>query len=66
MGNLPDGRTAGLLQFDHIDDGQGRTAATHNNISQSTVGMEAWFTFIDSWLSGGPPTIVNPYQELGI
>jgi hypothetical protein len=66
-GNLPDGRTAGLLQFDRVptDDG-GTEPATHGNIGDSAVGVEAWLTFIESDLTGGTPVIVDPYMELGL
>lgn len=65
-GNLPDGRTAGLLQFDHINNGGGATAATHSNVIGSTVGVKAWLTFVESWLENGEAVVVNPYAELGI
>lgn len=67
-GNLPDGRTAGLLQFDRVldDDGVTLRPATHSNIGDSTVGVEAWMRFFDGWLTDGLPVIVDPYAELGL
>jgi hypothetical protein len=66
-GNMPDGRTAGLLQFDLVrEDGAGDPVpATHSNVGDSDVGIEAWFRFLDSWLVEGTPVIVDPYAELG-
>ena len=65
--NLADGRTAGLLQFDWVPDGQGgMEPATHSNIGDSEVGVEAWFRFLDSQLTQPAPIIVDPYAELGL
>ena len=66
-GNLLDGRTAGLLQFDLVpDDAGGMKPATHSNVSDSEVGIEAWFRFMDGFLGDGTPVIVDPYAELGL
>lgn len=65
--NLGDGRTAGLLQFDVVEDGSGGTEpATHSNVGDSDVGAEAWFHFLDSHLTTGTPEIIDPYEALGI
>jgi len=65
--NWSDDHTVGLLQFDVIPDGAGGTkAATHSNISDSEVGIEAWFRFMDELLATGTPVIVDPYQELDL
>jgi pimeloyl-ACP methyl ester carboxylesterase len=64
-GNLPDGRTAGLLQFDHIVEDGVTKPATHSNIGDSAVGAEAWLDFIDQYLRTGTPEIVDPYAILG-
>ena len=65
--NLADGRTAGLLQFDRVeDDGGGTRPATHSNVGDSDVGAEAWFHFLDSYLTTGTPEIIDPYEQLGI
>ncbi len=65
--NMSDGRTAGLLQFDLVeDDGGGMKPATHSNIGDSEVGIEAWFRFMDGYLTDGTPIIVDPYVELGL
>jgi len=65
--NLPDGRTAGLLQLDRIPDGEGGTKpATHSNVGDSEVGVEAWFHFLDTYLGDGTPEIIDPYEVLGI
>jgi hypothetical protein len=68
IGNLPDGRTAGLLQFDRVqtDDLMGFTPATHSNIGDSTVGIDACLTFVRTWLETGQPKIVDPYADLGL
>ncbi len=65
--NMADGRTAGLLQFHEVEDGAGgMRPATHSNVGDSDVGAEAWFHFLDSHLREGAPTIINPYQTLGL
>ena len=69
-GNLGSGTTGGTLQFDWVNEGSleipdWRTA-THNNIGDSGVGAHAWLRFVDTWLDGDPPTIVDAYQELGL
>jgi pimeloyl-ACP methyl ester carboxylesterase len=63
--NLADGRTAGVLQFDHIVENGMAKPATHSNIGDSAVGVEAWMDFIDSYLKTGTPVIVDPYAKLG-
>ena len=63
--NLPDGRTAGVLQFDHIVENGMAVPATHSNIGDSDVGVEAWMDFIDGYLKTGTPVIVDPYAKLG-
>jgi hypothetical protein len=65
MANLPDGRTAGLLQFDHIVQNGMAVPATHSNVGDSDVGVEAWMDFIDAYLKTGTPVIVDPYAKLG-
>jgi hypothetical protein len=66
LANWIDGRTVGLLQLDRVADGQGGIEpATHSNVGDSDVGVEAWFRFIDEHLTEGVPVIVNPYVELG-
>ena len=64
--NWPDGRTVGLLQFDRVlmDDGMTFEPATHNNIGDSSVGADAWFRFLDTWLRDGRPEIIDPYADL--
>lgn len=64
--NMPDGQTAGLLQFDRVIEGGQVVPATHGNLAASSVGIEAWFTFLDSHLRDGSPTIIDPYVVLGI
>lgn len=67
-GNWPDGRTAGLLQFDRVlaDDGHTIQPATHSNIGASSVGADAWLKFLDGELKTGTPVIVDPYVDLGL
>ncbi len=63
-GNLPGGRTAGLLQFDLVFEEGAWEAATHNNIGASGVGAEAWLRFLEGWLRDGQAVIVDPYAGL--
>ncbi len=66
-GNLPRGVTAGMLQFDVIEDETGATVpATHINLSFSEVAQVAWWGFLDSLFADGTATIIDPYQEVGL
>jgi hypothetical protein len=62
-GNLPDGRTAGLLQFDLVssDDGTMMVPATHSNVGDSAEGVAVWLRFIDTLLTDGGAEIIDPY-----
>src|SRR5207237_9757804 len=56
--NLPDGRTAGLVQLDRIHAADGSVVpATHRNVADSDVGARTWLRFLESY------EIVDPYSE---
>ncbi len=66
-GNLPDGGTAGLLQFDRVLEEDGSIGvAAHDNLPSNVVGTTCWVHFMNSWLENGVAEIINPYEELGI
>lgn len=67
-GNFAGGTaTAGLLQFDVIGDGAGSVVlATHENVGDSDVGVEAWLDFLDTHYRSGLARIRDPYAELGL
>ena len=58
--------TGGLLQFDTRASGSGMPEmATHGNVGDSNVGVEAWLHFLSTHFAGGPAEIVDPYETLG-
>lgn len=61
--NVGRGQTAGVFQFDIVEDGE---AATHGNIARSEVGSTQALHFLDSFVSTGTAEILDPYVELGI
>ncbi|MEM7157089.1 MAG: hypothetical protein AAF799_29825 [Myxococcota bacterium] len=66
-GNMADGVTAGLLQFDVIANDEGEVImGTHINLSFSEVGLTAWWGFLDSLFADGTATINDPYVEVGL
>ncbi len=66
LGNIDDGATtAGFLQFDVVRDGEMIEAATHNNIGDSEVGIEAWFHFLRT-ADAGDAEIADPYVAVGL
>lgn len=59
--------TGGLLQFDVVGDGLGGTEpASHGNVGDSDVGVEAWLHFLSTHFAGGPAEIADPYAALGV
>jgi hypothetical protein len=58
--------TAGVLQFDVIREGTTVEQATHSNVGDSEVGVEAWFEFIDQHWNGGGAVIVDPYTATAL
>ncbi len=62
-GNAEGGVTAGMLQFDVLENG---SYATHTNMSFSEVGQTAWMAFLTSLFADGDTQIVDPYAELGV
>lgn len=64
-GNLPGGGTAGLLQFDLVYRNDEWQEATHDNVSDSVEGIEAWLAFLEGWLNDGVGEIVDPWDRLG-
>ncbi|MFK7988877.1 MAG: hypothetical protein AB8I08_22855 [Sandaracinaceae bacterium] len=61
-GNVAGGATAGLLQFDRVqNDERAVVPATHNNIGDSDVGAGAWLDFLTSHLAGDT-VVQDPYR----
>ncbi len=66
VGNIDDGATtAGFLQFDVVREREMIEAATHNNIGDSEVGIEAWFHFLRT-ADAGDAEIADPYVATGL
>ncbi len=63
QGNL-DGTTAALFQFDRVSSGSGVVPASHDNIVTSPENVAQVREFLQTWLAGGPPEIIDPYQAL--
>ncbi len=67
-GNLNEGRTtAGLFQFDRVTEhaGEAPVKAAHDNLAKSVEGILQATHFLETWISGGPPELVDPYVVLG-
>ncbi|MCS6797146.1 MAG: hypothetical protein NZ898_01225 [Myxococcota bacterium] len=59
--------TAGLLQFDVVREPDGRVEqATHSNVGDSEVGVDAWLAFLEAHWSNGLAEIVDPYARTGL
>lgn len=58
--------TGGLLQFDVVTEPGGPEMATHGNVGDSDVGVEAWLHFLETHFEGGPAEIEDPYETLGV
>ncbi|MCB9598815.1 MAG: hypothetical protein H6720_00390 [Sandaracinus sp.] len=66
VGNGPEGRTSGFLQFDVVREPGGVEMATHDNVGDSEQGMHAWLTFLESHLDEGRGRIVDPYDATAL
>ena len=67
-GNLADGqRTAGFFQIDRVtfETGGVPEAAAHNYTTFSFEGQVQAGRFVETWLGGGAPEIVDPFSVLG-
>ena len=67
-GNIGDGSlTAGVFQYDRRrgDADSPVEAATHDDTPSSLEATHQLRVFLETWLTGGAPTIVDPYAELG-
>ena len=73
--NLDATHTAGLFQYDVVWNGatpccdltMGKTMpATHGNVAANPITIHQTLAFVDTWLSGAPPTIVDPYRDLHV
>jgi hypothetical protein len=58
--------TAGLLQFDVIEEGGTVRDATHSNTPGSPVAARAWLEFLMSHFDSGLAVIVDPYALEGL
>ena len=66
MGNGEAGATAGLLQYDVIDDGGEVVVATHTNMPTSDLARSSIGTFLESHFADGTATLIDPYAEAGL
>ena len=67
MGNVAGGAaTAGLLQFDVIEEDGMVETATHSNTPGSPVGARAWLEFLEAHYDTGLAVIVDPYALEGL
>jgi hypothetical protein len=66
-GNGPGGRTAGMFEYDRVTFQEGGTprAAEHSSTGDSREGQLQRRRFLEDWLAGRTPVIVDPYAELG-
>jgi hypothetical protein len=58
--------TAGLLQFDVIEEGGEVRMATHSNTPGSPVAIRAWLEFLRGHWDDGLARIVDPYALEGL
>lgn len=64
--NIDDATTAGFLQFDVVQDGDGgKELATHGNVGDSEVGIHAWLEFLRT-ADEGVAVIDDPYEATGL
>ena len=65
-GNLADGGTAALFQFDRTTDsaGQPPEKANHSSTPASLEAMAQDGRFIETWLAGEPVEVIDPYALL--
>jgi len=65
VGNEEDGTvTAAYFQFDRVGVTNPRPA-THAGVPFSEEGRLQATHFFDTWLDGGAPEIIDPYEVLG-
>ena len=59
--------TGGFFQYDRIthDEGEAPKKATHDYTPSSREAELQLEHFLQTWLSPGPPEILDPYEELG-
>lgn len=66
-GNVADGlATAGLVQFDVIEDDGEVRMATHSNTPGSPVAVRAWLEFLRGHWDDGLAVVVDPYALEGL
>ncbi|MGM0578911.1 MAG: hypothetical protein ACQEXJ_24525 [Myxococcota bacterium] len=64
--NGPGGLTLGFFQFDRITRGDGTLEeATHDYTPSSDEGRLQLRHFLETWVAGEAPEILDPYAELG-
>lgn len=66
MGNWEGVATAGLLQYDVIQEGAEVVTATHNNMPGSALARSSIESFLSSHFDDGTATLVDPYVEAGL
>lgn len=64
-GNIDDGVTAGLFQFDRVMEDGKVVPAEHCNIGDTEPGPTMWMNFLRTHLMDGEAEIIDPYEELG-
>ena len=65
-GNFAEGlATGGYLQFDRVQNDRDEIEmATHNNTTDSDVGLDAWFHFLTTHWNDGLAEIRDPYAAV--
>ena len=65
-GNLPDGGTAALFQFDRVTEKviEGPKKANHSDTPACLEAMAQDGHFIETWLAGKPAEVIDPYVTL--
>jgi dienelactone hydrolase len=66
MGNWEGVATAGLLQYDVIQEGVEVVTATHTNMPTSDLARSSIGSFLSSHFDDGVATLVDPYAEAGL
>jgi dienelactone hydrolase len=66
-GNLDEGVTAGLFQYNRVtlNQGQKPQAAAHNSVPFCIESNFQTYTFMKGWLDGEVPSIIDPYVSFG-
>ncbi|MEC9071820.1 MAG: hypothetical protein VX938_05545, partial [Myxococcota bacterium] len=66
QGNLPGGTTGAFFQYDRITNDDGTVVrANHGNVPYSPESVFQLERFLTTWLEGGAPEILDPYDALG-